>query len=46
MGRLKDRSHRVGQHDAIEIVPAGRPTLEEMRRRFAVDEEDEAGGGA
>ncbi len=31
---------------AIEIVPAGRPTLEEMRRRFAFDEEDEPGGGA
>ena len=31
---------------AIEIVPAGRPTLAEMRRRFAFDEEDESEGGA
>ena len=30
----------------IEIVPAGRPTLEEMRRRFAVDEDDDDFGGA
>jgi transcriptional regulator with XRE-family HTH domain len=26
---------------AIEIVPAGRPTLDEMSRRFAADESDD-----
>ena len=32
MGRLKDRSHRVGQHDAIEIVPdAGRTLAQAIR---------------
>lgn len=31
---------------AIQIVPAGRPTLEEMRRRFAVEDEDDVRGGA
>lgn len=30
---------------AIEIVPAGQPTLEEMRRRFACDEDDAPGEG-
>jgi transcriptional regulator with XRE-family HTH domain len=30
----------------IEIVPLGRPSLQEMRRRFALDDDEEADGGS